>query len=193
MKAMEELSKDLIVRAGNGEEAAFEEIYKISSVFVYNTALRITGNIHDAQEVTQDVFIKAYKNLKSFAFRSSLKTWLYRITVNTAINAYNRTARDTNRRQDYDETIDTVSSPENIRESVMEKEEAGEQKKQVQELLAVLNPGQRACVVLRELQGLRYQEIAGVLNININTVRSRLKRAREAMVEYAQGGMGHGM
>jgi len=73
---------------------AFEAIYKATSGFVYNVALRITQKPADAEDITQEVFVKIYKSLKDFEFKSSFKTWVYRITVNAALNHVRASKKD---------------------------------------------------------------------------------------------------
>ncbi|MFH1239113.1 MAG: sigma-70 family RNA polymerase sigma factor [bacterium] len=176
-----DISRDLLLKAANGDVPAFEEIYKFASGFVYNVALRIAGNREDAQEIAQEVFLRIFKNLKDFKFKSSFKTWVYRITVNTALNIRKKALKDLSRQAEYNENIYYKKaiqddSPEKIIDTKTNEE-------MVNNLLAVLNPRHRACIVLREMQGLSYEEIAQVLKININTVRSRLKRAREILLK----------
>lgn len=175
---MKDIPEDIIALAAGGDMAAFETIYKEASGFVYNVALRITSNHENAQEATQDVFVKAYRNLHTFGFRSSLKTWLYRIATNTAINIYRRTSKERKRRGDYETAICTASSPGSP-DSGIEKKESGDL---LNSMMSGMNPDQRACLVLREIEGLSYAEISDLLHINVNTVRSRLKRAREALM-----------
>jgi RNA polymerase sigma-70 factor (ECF subfamily) len=185
---MEDVSRDILIQASEGNMEAFEKIYKATSGFVYNVALRITASSQDAQEVTQDVFMKIYNNLKNFQFRSSFKTWIYRITVNTALNVHKRASREMNRRDDFDKVADTQASSDDTAEEIIQREESRAAKERLKSLLNVLNPQQRACIVLREIEGLSYQELSKALKININTVRSRLKRARQALLAYARGG-----
>src|SRR6202012_2453064 len=90
---MEEISKDILVRASEGDMQAFEQVYKASSSFVYNVALRVVENREDALEVSQEVFLNIHHNLKRFRFESSFKTWVYRITANCAINFAKKTSR----------------------------------------------------------------------------------------------------
>ena len=175
---MKEILPTTIERAARGDMAAFEEIYRAAAGMVYATALRITANTADADEVTQDVFVKIFQNLRRFQFRSSLKTWIYRITVNTAINAYRRGQREAGRRADFDVALATTGVAAHQYEVLEHKDRQA----LADRLLARLNPEQRACLVLREIQGLRYEEIAEVLNVNVNTVRSRLRRARLALM-----------
>jgi RNA polymerase sigma-70 factor (ECF subfamily) len=188
---MEDIPRDTIEQAQAGDKEAFEGIYKAASGFVYNVALRITNNRQEAEEVVQGVFLKIYHHLKDFAFRSSFKTWAYRITVNTALNAYKRIARETGRRQDFETVMETHAASEDTQGEIAQQEERALNQALLEALLSKLNVEQRTCIVLREIEGLSYQEISWVLNINLNTVRSRLKRAREALMAYSGGGQSH--
>ena len=183
---MPDISRELIEQAQRGDRKAFESIYRAASGFVYNVALRITNNQQEAQEVTQDVFMKIYHHLKDFAFRSSFKTWAYRITVNTACDAYKKMKKDIVRREDFDTVIQTQPAPIDTAKEIVEKEERALNQKRLDSLLNRLNLNQRTCIILREIQGLSYQEMAQTLHINLNTVRTRLKRAREALLAYSQ-------
>ncbi len=174
------------MKAARGDMAAFEEIYKTASGFVYNVALRITNNPNDADEVTQDVFVKVHKNLRDFGFRSAFKTWIYRITANTALNHCKWRGRREKGNVEYDPAVHDIAAPD----CAIAEVDSGDSEKKVAALLEVLDPDQRACIVLREIEGLDYRTIADTLKININTVRSRLKRAREKMMAAAPGRKG---
>ena len=181
---MQNIPKDIIIRATEGDIEAFEEIYNLSSSYVYTLAYRVTQNAEDAQEVTQDVFVSVYRNLDRFQFRSSFKTWIYRIATNMAINMYRKRSKERGRKVVFDETIGT-DHPAGKTE-VFDKED---NEARVNNMLKDLPPEQRACLVLKSIEGLKYHEIAKVLNININTVRSRLKRAREKLIaQYRKRG-----
>jgi len=174
---MQDIPEKTIIRAAEGDLEAFEEIYRLSSSYVYTLAYRVTRNAEDAQEVTQDVFLSVHRNLRRFQFRSSFKTWIYRITANMAINTYRKRAKHRERHVEFDETTGTDHPAE--RPGAVEK---NDNEALVRSMLEGLPPEQRACLVLKEIEGLKYHEIAKVLNININTVRSRLKRAREKLI-----------
>ncbi len=178
---IQSISPDIIHKAAAGDIQAFEEIYKSASSFVYNVALRTARNREDAQEITQEVFLKVFKSLQDFRFKSSFKTWVYRITVNTALNVIRKAGHDLSRQVEYNENmaIENVR-PENTTDSIVE---TRDKEKKVHDLLAALTPEYRVCIVLREIQGLSYEEIAQTLKTNINTVRSRLKRAREILLK----------
>lgn len=176
---MKDIPLDLITKAAEGDRGAFEMIYRETSGFVYNIALGVVRNTADADDVTQEVYIRVYRNLKGFGFRSALKTWLYRITMNAALNACKRREREAEKSV-HDEVALEQASVEPAQGASVED---GEKRDKVAELLGVLTPDHRACIVLREIEGLSYEQIADALHININTVRTRLKRAREALME----------
>lgn len=179
---MQEIERDVIARAGEGDMMAFREIYQKASGYVYTLAYRVVNAKPDAEEVTQDVFLKVHHHLRNFKFESSFKTWLYRIAVNTAINHAKKRSRVTTR--EVEEVLDdpaVAAQPEAGKR--LEAEEAG---RRLNVLLEQLNPDQRACILSREIEGMDYQEIAESLGININTVRSRLKRARETLMALGQ-------
>lgn len=175
---MREIPRDILLKALEGNAGAFEKLYRATADYVYTVAMKITGNRADAEEVTQDVFMKIHRNLGQFRFRSSFTTWLYRIAVNSAISASRKSAKRRARETEYDDgiAVERESGAPNNRG------EAEGNELRLQSMLAALNPDQRACIVLRGMEGLSYREIADTLGININTVRSRLKRAREILV-----------
>lgn len=175
---MQERSADILERAKGGDLRAFREIYESSSGFVYSIAVRMARNTADAEEITQDVFVKIHKGLRKYEGRASFNTWIYRITVNTAINFCRRRSAEMKKREHF-ENAGEAGVAEHGAEKNLLKEDA---ERKLGELLAGLNEDQRACILLREIEGLDYRQIADVLKIKLNTVRSRLKRAREAMV-----------
>ena len=181
---MVDIGQELLKKAGAGDMLAFEEVYKATSGFVYNVALRITRNYADAQEVTQDVFVKICHSLKDFQFRSTFKTWVYRITVNMAINRYRKVKREERDRIDYTEIIESFPAGNSAADGAIK----NDNEMILNKLLDRLIPEHKICLVLREIEGLSYQEIADILKIPLNTVRSRLKRAREALLAAAGKG-----
>jgi RNA polymerase sigma-70 factor (ECF subfamily) len=179
---MQEIARELIVRAGEGDAGAFREIYRQAAGYVYTLAYRVVNTKHDAEEVTQDVFLKVHRSLGSFKFEAAFKTWLYRIAVNTALNHAKKRSRVTTR-----EVEEVFEDPATVTQADAGKGlEAEETGAALKTLLDQLNPDQRACIVSREIEGMDYAGIARSLGININTVRSRLKRARETLMALGQ-------
>jgi RNA polymerase sigma-70 factor (ECF subfamily) len=175
---MQDISSEILMKASQGDLAAFEQIYKASAGFVYNVAFRVVNSKEEAEEISQEVFLTVYHKLKTFRFEASLKTWIYRITVNCAINHSRKMMKEHKRTVEYDDNW--VQGKTSVKGG-MEMSSAY-QEELVNSLLQTLNPDQKVCVILRSIEDLSYQEIADVLKININTVRSRLKRARETLL-----------
>ncbi len=178
---MEEISREIITRASQGDLGCFEQIYKRFCGFVFNVALRIVNNSADAQEVTQDVFMNVYHNMGNFQFRSSFKTWVYRIAVNVSINSYRRNSRFQRSRVSFDDVAETLPVLGSSADGAIN----NDAKLQLGALLDKLAPEFKVCLILREIDGLSYQEIASVLSIPVNTVRSRLSRARQSLLDMA--------
>jgi RNA polymerase sigma-70 factor, ECF subfamily len=174
------ISEGTIRKAAGGDMGSFGEIYRSFSGYVFSVAYRVTGNHRDAEEVTQDVFIRMYRKLGTFAFKSAFSTWIYRIAMNTAINLYRKRSKERGRNCLFKDDLDYTKSADE--KDVAEGLEREDNEKLVRSMLESLPEKQRACVVLREIEGLKYEEVAAVLGININTVRSRLSRAREKLV-----------
>ncbi|MDD5120901.1 MAG: sigma-70 family RNA polymerase sigma factor [Candidatus Omnitrophica bacterium] len=182
---MKDITRDTLERVAQGDIAAFEQVYKETGSFVYNVAFGITRNSMDAQDVSQNVFLKIYRKLKYFQFRSSFKTWVYRITVNTAINHYRKTIKEGKGRVGYEEIIESLPDACSAAEGAIQ----SDNEIRLNALLAKLSVEHKACLILREIEGLSYQEIADILKVPVNTVRSRLKRARQALLENARKGL----
>ena len=183
---MQNIPKETLIKAQEGDLESFGNIYKETSGFVYNVAFRIVNNKQDAEEVVQDVFLNIYRNLKNFHFQSSFKTWAYRIAVNCAINHVNKMTREKNRIKEYDNNL--IHTGEISQAPEMKKSKEGREEI-ISSLLGLLDVDQRACIVLRNIEGLSYREISDTLKININTVRTRLKRAREKLLNFGKGGI----
>jgi RNA polymerase sigma-70 factor (ECF subfamily) len=184
---MQEIARDIIEQAALGDIGAFEEVYKTFSSTVYTLALGVTKNRQDAQEVTQDVFIKIFRSLKSFKFGSSLGTWIYRVAVNTALNMYRARSRRASAMTYIEDAGDIPdASGKSPDEAVVLKDSEARAAK----LLKGLSPEHRACIMMREIEGLDYKEMSKALGVPLNTVRSRLKRARQALIAIVKTG-GH--
>ena len=159
---------DLVSRAQSGRLDAFEELVRRHRVATYRIALRMLGDESDAEDATQDAFVQAWRKLGGFRADAAFSTWMYRIVTNRCLNML-RARRRTEPLPDDREA--PASRPDRIAEA----------RWQVEDLkLAILRltPEQRAPLVLRELQGCTYEEVAESLDISIPAVKSRLHRAR---------------
>ncbi len=168
----------VVQAAARGSEEAFAQIYHAHVRMVFNVAWRIVGSREDAEEVVQQAFLAVHRGLPEFAQRSSLKTWIYRIAVNCAINHGKQRARERDHRAAFEHDL----KARRLQSSVPGPATVVETSDMVDRLLATLPDEQRVCLVLRSVECLSYQEIADLLGINLNTVRSRIRRGREALL-----------
>lgn len=175
---MSDISHEIIRKASCGDLKSFEMIYQSTCGFVFNVAFRMLGDRQEAEDMTQQVFMTIHEKLKDFRFESSFRTWAYRITVNSALNRLKKRSKERTVPLDNQEAL-SACPPQEQTDLIQ-----NEQKEFINSLLALLNPDQRACLVLRSIQGLSYRQISETLNININTVRSRIKRARETLLSF---------
>ena len=174
------LDQDLqiIERCLSGEEAAWEDLVKVHSRRVYGICYRFTGSDHEAQDLTQDVFFRVFRSLKSFrAGEGSFTVWLGRLTRNLLIDHYRRTKseRVTDSIEDQLPVLEEKTAVTARADRMLAGREASEA---LQAALQKLSPELRETVILRDLEELEYREIAHVLNVPEGTVKSRLNRGR---------------
>lgn len=180
----EEVDRWLVDRAVGGDAAAFELLLRRHQDRVFRIALRMLGDRHDAEDVAQDVAVQMWRALASFSGSSRFSTWLYRLVVNRCLNhrrAGRRAREETRPLTDADQPATTVG-PEQRALGAARLDAAAA-------ALASLPGEQRAALVLFQIEGLSYREVASVLRVSEPAVRSRLERARrnllEAMKEWA--------
>jgi RNA polymerase sigma-70 factor (ECF subfamily) len=175
---IKKITDDIIKSAMEGDQNAFETIYRNYFDFVANVAYRIVAKKDAAEEVCQEVFMTIYRKISTFRGESSLRTWVYRVTINCALQYTQKKSKEQKGRLELVEHIHKDTHTKDIRNKIDEQEN----EEIVQLLLNKLPHDQKICIILRSLEGLSYQEIADTLKIPINTVRSRIKRARESMM-----------
>ena len=174
--------QELVARARRGDESAFEALVTENEKRIYNLCWRLTGNQEDAAELTQEAFLNAWRGLGKFQGESSFATWLYRLTSNAAIDFLRRDKRNvTGPSLDDDETFTQAPDPA---PSPHSRAEQGELREALAAGLATLTPEHRQVLLLRELQGMSYEEIARALDLDLGTVKSRIARAREKLRKY---------
>ena len=170
---------DLATRHRYGDPQAFEEVYGRFAQMVFNLAYRMSGTVEEAEDLTQEVFLRIHRHLGRFNGRSALKTWVYRVTLNHCRSKLGRKRYATQplaEENDGEGTrlVDGGRSPEDLAL-------AQDTHRRVNLALRQLKPVFREAVVLRDLQGLSYDEIAEVLKVRIGTVRSRIARGRDRL------------
>lgn len=177
----------LIERLRRGDAKAFDDLYKLYHTKAYNLAFRVTKNNQSACDVVQESFIKVFKNLDSFEGGSSFYTWLYRIVMNLAIDKVRSEARD-QRLVEFDERNSDDASPfaatlQRRSENPVHRVLRDELSARIRAALDELPEYHQVAIVLREVEGLSYEEIAEIMNCPKGTVMSRLFHARRKMQE----------
>ncbi len=167
--------------AKEGDEQAFEALVTAYERKVYNYALRSTGNEQDAMDITQEVFLRVFRSLSGFKEESSFSTWLYRITFNICIDFSRKNAKRNENSLSLDGEI--ANGKELELPDERHAPEAAYDRKELREEIAGailrLSEQHREVLVMREISGLSYAEIAEVLELEEGTVKSRIARARE--------------
>ena len=171
----------LIDAAIAGDSIAFERLIEPLEGRIYAVALRMCGNREDAQDCMQESMIRIYRALSSFKGQSSFSTWIYRITMNTCLDELRR--RKARRSTSLDTLLDSGWSPTDETDTPERHAIQSEQRRTLERAIAELPEDMRAAVVLRDIQGLAYDEIASALNVNVGTVKSRISRGRERLRE----------
>lgn len=175
------MSEDqLIQQAVSGDADAFGQLVRTYQDRLFTTIGHLVGDATLAEDVVQDAFVQAYVKLDTFKGNSSFFTWLYRIAFNIAVN-HRRQQRSAVSVEQNPETLGQMQADDtDCPSDQMERQERAEL---IQQALATLSEEFRMVLVLREMEGCDYQTIAGITNVSVGTVRSRLHRARALMRE----------
>lgn len=183
---MTEDERLLIKQSKCGSVDSFEKLIEDNRKKVYNIALRMLGNPEDANDVTQEVFLRVYKSMRGFKEQSSFSTWIYRITKNVCLDEIRKKKK--NNLVYIDKEIEYGDGQvkmqlEDERETPEEAAERSELSVRVREAIAMLPEQHRILIILRDIQNFSYDEIAGILKCPDGTVKSRINRARSALRE----------
>lgn len=172
----------LIKKCQKGDIDAFETLISSYEKIAYNIALKMLKNREDAMDISQEAFIKVYKSIDKFNFKSSFSTWLYRIVVNTCIDHLKKKKKvysidstvETQNGEIHTEIPDTTNNPEQLMEKKLTKE-------LVHRSINELSETHKVVIVLRDIQGFSYEEISQIIGCSQGTVKSRISRARSAL------------
>jgi RNA polymerase sigma-70 factor (ECF subfamily) len=176
----------LIERCKAGDVGAFDELVRLYEKRVFNCALRIAGNYHDASDVAQEAFIRAFNSINTFRGDAKFATWIYRIVTNVYLDerkkskAHRQTSLDDYIELEENSVTRQIQDDSPSPEEVVETEERA---RLLQRAISSLPEYQRIIVTLYHMQHRSYEEIAEILRLPIGTVKSRLNRARLALAE----------
>ena len=171
----------------NQSPQTFEEIVESFGVFVYNVALRMMGDPHDAEDVTQEAFIDAFRAWDRFRGESQVSTWLYRITVNRSLMKLRKEKKRRQLTQTGIEDMDVVNWVNRSDESPERAALSSELRERLEEGINLLPPDLRAAVVLRDVQGLSNNEAAEALGTSVLALKARLHRGRVLLRKHLEG------
>lgn len=170
--------QELVRRCLAGENSAWESLLGVHTRKVYNLCYRFTGRTEEAEDLTQEIFIKLFQTLKSYdAVQGSFGTWLNRVARNHLVDHYRRTRKD-RLTSSLDDDVHPVAEQAGVGNEPDAMVESREQRERLQAGLEKLSPDLREAVILRDLQDLDYAEIAQVLGVPTGTVKSRINRGR---------------
>ena len=174
----------LIKKAKGGNVEAFEELVKQSQKKVFNIAYKMMDNYDDANELAQEAFIKAYQSIDKFKGDSLFSTWIYRITTNVCLDELRRRKNkkvislNENIKYNDEEIQQQIKDESPGPEQIFEEKES---KKLINQCIESLPVDYKTVIILRDIQGFSYEEIAKILNCPEGTVKSRINRARKAL------------
>ena len=170
---------ELVRLCQNGDMAAFEQLFHKYRERMYGIAYRMMGNQEDAMDLTQEIFLKAYQKIGKYNFKSAFSTWLYRLAVNLCIDELRKL-----------KSVHTLSVAETFPEGAVMQMDGNtpedhailkDREKQVWEAINLLKEKERAIIILRDMEGLSYKEIAKVFKCSLGRVKSRLHEARQKL------------
>jgi len=181
----------IVKKAKLGDGHAFGRLFERYRHFVWSVAYRMTFDFDVAEDIAQDVFVSAWKSLKTFRGGSAFSTWLYKITVNKTLNRLRSSpasiSYDSGEGDERDEAMTAHVDRQVYRR---QNPESGADAVEVEQALAILlsqlDPDRRIAIILREIEGLSYQEISDATGAPIGTVRSRIARGRRKLVKLAE-------
>ena len=191
-KLAQDKEEQLITRSQQGDVEAFNQLVSFYQQFVYNTVFRLLGDYHTASDITQDTFITAFRAIRSYRGGSSFRAWLLRIGTNLTHDHWRRLQRRPMSSLDEiqeEENPHTISRLQSLASA--ELSENPEEYMLTQELRELLQQGlerltleQRTAVILCDIQGLTYDEVAQITQTTLGTVRSRISRGRSRLRDY---------
>jgi RNA polymerase sigma-70 factor, ECF subfamily len=181
-----EQDAQLVQRCLQGEGSAWEELVRRHTRRVYNVCCRFVGNRTEAEDISQEVFLRVYRTIGSYrSAHGGFATWVTSVTRNLLIDHYRRTKRD-RLTDSLDDAMPVVENKESVGRRPDEQALLGELSSQVQSALTRLSPELREAVILRDLQQLEYAEIQQVLEVPEGTVKSRINRGRIELAKILQ-------
>jgi len=169
----------LLNKLKDGDRASFKELFDKYQRYIFNICYRFTGNTDEAEDVTQNVFIKIFRSIRKFRGDSSLRSWIYRIAVNACLNHQRRKKLNYYISLDFLMSDKSYEQPSDDRNNPDAQIERAEEEKIVQKAVQSLPSRQKTAIILQRYEELTYREIAEVMQTTVPAVESLVHRARE--------------
>lgn len=169
-------------RAAKADPAAWDEVIELYGERIFNLAYRFTGNQAEAEDLTQDIFLKLYRNLDRYRGDVPLVAWALRLSRNLCIDHY----RHHRTRKEVETVSDEVLAHLPSDDNIERRSERRERRRLVQQVLDEMSESLASVLMLRDLQGLSYEEIAGFFEVPVGTIKSRLNRGRKELVRRVE-------
>ena len=185
---MSAADRNLALRAARGDVGAFSALVQEHSGLVYRVSLRVLG-ARDAQDASQEVWIRVWRNIKNFRGDSAFTTWLYRITMNTCLSVRQKESRRDER--NYEGEVPYLAEPAGGDADPESSALNSERREEIESALEHVRAEHRAALVLRHMEGLSYAEIAAVLDVPDGTAKGWVSRGRAAMLVALSKENGH--
>jgi RNA polymerase sigma-70 factor (ECF subfamily) len=177
MQINEQVVTDFIA----GDIEAFRIVYEATKKLIFSAIIKITGNVEDAEDIMHDTYIKVFEKRGLYKKeKTALNTWIYKVAVNNTLNMIRRKKNWLN----WAKGTFFENAEEDNCEHIIKKEDNEE----IKRLLDKIKPEFRICLILKDMEEKSYEEIAGILNISIGTVKSRINRGRKKLELLFQGG-----
>lgn len=174
----EEVEREMVLGVQRGDNASFKRLYELYKDRVFSLCIHMTGDSEEAKELTQQIFVKVHTHSRSFAFKSSFRTWLFRLCMNTCLDYL----RQRKRRRAPEEDADKSLSAQHF-STIEERIDRDHIALIVRNTIQDLSPKLREVIVLRYLEGLSYEEMADVLEVSSGTVASRLNLSHKVLAK----------
>ncbi|UCZ53416.1 RNA polymerase sigma factor SigW [Bacillus shivajii] len=180
---MDLVVKKIIIEVKKGNQQAFAELVELYKDKVYQVAYRLLGNSHEAQDIAQEAFLRAYTNIESYDINRKFSTWIFRIATNLAIDRIRKKKPDFHLEDQVAGTEDLtyysqISTDEQLPEDQVVQHEMQEW---IQQEVMMLPPKYRSAIILKYMEDLSLKEISEILNLPVATVKTRIHRGREAL------------
>jgi RNA polymerase sigma-70 factor (ECF subfamily) len=186
---LETTDAELVARCRSGDREAWEVVVRHRHAKVYNLAYRFTGRADEAEDLTQEVFLKIYRTLHLYRPETgALETWIVRVARNHFIDHYRKYKTERQRTAPLEEHHDAIARPTQRVQTPAEMLDRKEAAERVHALLDRLPQDQREAVILRDIEELTYEEIAELLKVPIGTVKSRINRGRIELARLLRAG-----